>query len=806
MSGNSSFVACQPDSEEVAALLKEAQALFRRGELQKAGEILEALVDDHPDCAYAWVCLGRLALTLPDAQVAREFFAQADALKPSDSEILACLGDAQRRCGLLDEAKLSLQQAFELAPTDLIVGCKLANCHIDAGNLLEAKELLSGLLDCFPSIPELYLLRGLTYRQIRNNFDAERDLRICLSLAPRTAPALAALGDICREQEKFDEATLFIKQAARLAPDDVAVLRAQGDLFLVQKDWKEAVPFYDKVLEKTPDDVIVALNRAAALVEMGDALGAIDALEACLAVGASEPWVYEMIGLVFAHRGQWEVALESLEKAVEHSPNSVNSWNVLIVVYNKLGQMGKAEAAARKVLEIDPHHVSALVNLGGWHIDQGFHDEGVDYFLKALEVDAHNVAAYAGLMFGMLFSSRVGAKDILNIGRRFDANVCQSLLKAYPFEHRATAPNKVLRIGWVSSDLRAHPVGAFVAPFFPLLNNRRIENYVYDNWPTEDDVTAMIKPAAKAWRSVRGIGDNALAECIRADEIDILVDLNGHTAGHRLGVFARKPAPIQVEWLGYPGTSGMSAMDYVLVPTDEYLLQGQWCAEQPWPLPHSYGVRGGIPDVKIRDGLPAEQNGFFTFACMNRYSKVSSAALDLWADILLKAPGSKLLLIGRGGSDEQTLACLRGRFSAKGIDPERLLILPSLPVIDYFNTYNRVDLCLDPFPFNGGTTGFDSLWMGVPFVTLKGDALHSRAGSNILKYVELDALIAETESQYVEKAVALAGDLDMLRRHRARLRERMQASPLMDCAGFAAGIESAFRQMWENWCLDKRMK
>lgn len=790
-----------PGRDDVRTCLEDVRELFNNGALQEAVERLETLVDKAPDCAEAWVWFGRLALTLPDIPGALDFFGQAQVLRPNDHEILAWLGDAQRRAGDLDAARASLRKAHELAPDDLIVACRLANCDVDAGRLFEASALLSETLARYPSVSELYLLRGLTLRQLRKNDEAENDLRTCLTLSPGTGAALAVLADICREKGQIDEAVEYVREAVLRAPDDYYVLRAQGDVFLTQKDWKDAVSCYDRVLESSPDDVIVALNRAVALVEMGDALGTIDALEKCLTVGASEPWVYEMIGLVFAHRGQWEVALESLEKAVENSPNSVNSWNVLIVVYNKLGQMEKAEAAAKRALEINPSHVPALVNLGGWYIDQGRHDEGVGYFQRALAADPVNVAAHAGLMFGMLFSSQASAQDILEAGRRFDRNVCQPLNKHYSFSDRDHSAERKLRIGWVSSDLRAHPVGAFVAPFFSHLDRARVENYVYDNWPTADNVTLMIRPHASAWRSVRGIGDNALAELIRADEIDILVDLNGHTAGHRLGVFARKPAPIQVEWLGYPGTSGMSAIDYVLVPHDERLLEGDWCAEKPWALPNAYGVRGGMPEVAMREGLPADDNGYFTFACMNRYSKVSAAALDLWASLLQRTGDSRLLLIGRGGKDERTLADLRARFSAKGVDPERLIILPSLPVAEYFDTYNRADLCLDPFPFNGGTTGFDSIWMGVPFVTLRGDVLHARAGSNILKYVGLDNLIASDKQEYVEKAAVLAGDLDKLRSCRDNLRGRMQASPLMDCAGFARGIEKAFRQMWEKWCL-----
>ncbi len=796
------LLACDtPGRDSTAERLGEVSALFNGGEYQEAARCLEVLVDEEPECAEAWVWLGRLALSVPDIPGALDFFGHAHVLRPENHEILAWLGDAQRRGGDLVAARASLRQAHELAPDDLLVACRLANCEVDAGCLFDAIRLLSETLVRFPSVSELYLLRGLTFRLLRKNGEAESDLRTCLTLSPATGAALAVLADITREKARIDQAVELVRQAVQLAPDDYYVLRAQGDVFLAQRDWKDAVACYDRVLAMSPEDIVVALNRAVALVETGDALGAIDALEKCLTVGASEPWVYEMIGLVFAHRGQWEVALESLEMAVEHSPKSVNSWNVLIVVYNRLGQMEKAEAAAKRALEIDPNHVSALVNLGGWYIDQGRHDEGVAYFQRALAADSCNVAAHAGLMFGMLFSSQATAQDILEAGRGFDRNVCQPLNKQYAFDDRNRSPGRKLRIGWVSSDLRAHPVGAFIGPFISHLDRTNVENYVYDNWPTADYVTFMIRPHATSWQSVRGIGDNALAELIRADEIDILVDLNGHTAGHRLGVFARKPAPIQVEWLGYPGTSGMSAMDYVLVPNDERLLKGDWCSEKPWALPNAYGVRSGMPEVAVREGLPADENGYFTFACMNRYSKVSAAALDLWAGLLQRTGDSRLLLIGRGGKDERTLADLRARFSSKGVDPERLIILPSLPVNEYFATYNRVDLCLDPFPFNGGTTGFDSIWMGVPFVTLKGDALHARAGSNILQYVQLEELITLDKQAYVDKAVALAGDLSALRRYRDNLRGRMQASPLMDCAGFARGIEKAFRQMWETWCL-----
>lgn len=786
--------------ESLEARLQMGRRLYAEQRYEESASVLQALVGVVPSYAAAWLELGRLALTIPDLSAARDFLGEAVAHDPGNVGALSLLGDVLRRDGAWLEAQECLQRALAVAPDDLLVACRLANCYVDSGELFKANELLSSVVAHYPSVGELYLLRGLVFYQLGHEAEAEADLHLCLGLAPNSAQALAALGDIYRERELYEQAADFVGRAHRLAPNDIHVLRAQAYLSLALRDWATAADILDEVLRQAPNDIVAALNRVAALIESGNALVAIDALEDALRVGASEPWVHEMLGAMFVQRGDWKIAVENLEATVAREPTAINGWNILIVAYSKLGEMEKAEAAAERVLEIDPHHVNALINLGGLKIDLGFHDEGIQLFQRALIQAPESPAAYSGLLFGMLFSSEVRVKDILEAAAGADRGVWRPLLRNYSFASRDRNSGRSLKIGWVSSDLRGHAVGAFIGPFVEFLNKEHFQHYVYDNWPVEDSVTAMIKPFATHWRNILGLGDNAAAELICSDEIDILIDLNGYTAGHRLGIFARKPAPIQVEWLGYPGTTGMSAMDYILVPNDEFLAKGAWCTEKPWPLKDCYGVRGGIPDVPVRAGLPCDESSIFTFACMNRFSKVSVRALDLWGDLLLKVPNSRLLLIGRGGSDEQTVRALRRRFQDKGVPSERLEILESKPPHEYLDTYNQVDLCLDPFPFNGGTTGFDSIWMGVPYVTLRGDSLHSRAGSNILKYVDLADLVADSESEYVAKAVALAADRDVLRRHRSGLRERMMASPLMDTVGFAKGIEDALRGMWRVWC------
>ena len=789
--------------ESLEARLKIGRHLYAEQHYEESAAVLQALVGVEPGYAAAWFELGRLALTIPDLSAAREFLGEAIAHDPWNVGALSLLGDVLRRDGAWLEAEECLQQALAIAPDDLLVACRLANCYVNSGELFKANELLSGLLGRYPSVGELYLLRGLVLYQLGHEEQAEADLHLCLGLTPNSAQALAALGDIYRNRQLLQEAAAFIERAYQLAPDDIDVLRARGYLSLALRDWVTAADILAQVLRLAPNDVVAAVNRVAALVESGKALAAIDALEDALRVGVCEPWVHEMLGSMFAQRGDWKVAVENLEAAVAQEPKNTSVWNILIVAYNKIGAMEKAEAAAEKVLETDPRHVQALINLGGLKVDLGFHDEGILLFARALDEEAEAATAYSGLLFGMLFSSEVQVKDILVAAARADKRVWSPLLRNYSFANRDRNSGRSLKVGWVSSDLRGHAVGAFIGPFVECLNKEHFQHYVYDNWPIGDSVTAMIKPFATHWRNIRGLGDNAAAELIYSDEIDILIDLNGYTAGHRLGVFARKPAPIQVEWLGYPGTTGMSAMDYILVPNDEFLAKGGWCTEKPWPLKDCYGVRIGIPEVPVRETLPCDESGFFTFACMNRFSKVSARALDLWGNLLQQVPNSRLLLIGRGGSDEQTVSALRKRFQEQGIAADRLEILESKPPREYLDTYNRVDLCLDPFPFNGGTTGFDSIWMGVPYVTLRGDSLHSRAGSNILKYVGLTDLIAESEREYVAKAVGLAADRDALRRHRSRLRERMMASPLMDIAGFAKGLDDAFRRMWLQWVVQQ---
>ena len=360
-------------------------------------------------------------------------------------------------------------------------------------------------------------------------------------------------------------------------------------------------------------------------------------------------------------------------------------------------------------------------------------------------------------------------------------------------------PERRLRIGYVSPDFRNHAVSFLLMPLLSNHDHGQVEIFCYAEVARPDDVTERLRACADVWRVTVGLTDEQMADMVRKDRIDILVDLALHTANNRLLVFARKPAPVQVTWLGYPGTTGLSTMDYRL--TDPYLDppgDNDACySEQSIRLPDTfwcYDPQGEQPPV---NELPALANGFITFGCLNNFCKVNDGVLGLWAKVLGAVPQSRLLLLApRGQARDHVLAMLR----QQGIDESRVEFVDRQPRQQYLQLYHQIDLGLDLLPYNGHTTSLDAFWMGVPTITQIGKTVVGRAGWSQLCNLGLPELAARTPEEFVQIAAQLAGDLPRLQELRATLRARMRASPLMDGKRFAGHMEQAYRQMWRTWC------
>ncbi|MCX8146608.1 MAG: tetratricopeptide repeat protein [Azovibrio sp.] len=779
---------------------KAGQALAQR-DYEKAGGLFQEVVGKEPENHAAWFGLGEVALGIGQLDTAVQFLEHAVQLAPERVRYLQRLGELYSRIGLVEAGVEVLEQARRRAPDDTGILCSLSGAYVSAGNWHAAKDVLQAAVRRPGVGAPHFCLLGLALQEIGELDAAMTALQKAVTLNPRYPDAWLALGHLHFQKGNIEATETCLEKLFALCPERPTTLNLAGELAMRRGNFREAANFFRAGLRKAADSAELQAKLGLALVQSGDALEAVEAMEKAHAMGVAEDWILEHLGLMFTTRGQLDVARENLEMAVERQPDNLNAWNTLIVVYTKLGESDKARQAAEFILSKDPKHINARLNLGSWYADQARSDEALAQFRKVLEIDPKRMIAYTNSLWALVHSSEAGAQDILDMARAFDRNLCQPLRRADTFMDRDRDPERRLRVGWLTSDMRNHPVAAFVVPFLGCFDTALVENIVYSNSMAADATTELAKARADKWRDVIALGDEALADLIRADAIDILVDLNGNTEGNRLLAVARKPAPIQVTWLGFPGTSGMSAMDYIFIPPDPVLERGQWCTEQPWPLPDCYGVRTMIPDVPIQPGLPCERLGRpFTFACLNNFRKVSQAAIRLWAEILARTPGSRLILVARGGQDGTLVRYIERQFAQHGVAPERLDIRGIMSTHAYFDSYNEADLCLDPFPFNGGTTGYDSIWMGVPFITWPGDMLVSRMGKIILENVGLSELVVESAAAYADLAVALATDRQRLLALRAGLRERMRASPLMDAPRMARALEQAFRGMWRRWC------
>lgn len=370
-------------------------------------------------------------------------------------------------------------------------------------------------------------------------------------------------------------------------------------------------------------------------------------------------------------------------------------------------------------------------------------------------------------------------------------------------------PARRLRVGYVSADLREHAVARFLEGV--LQNHRQndaCEIVVFDVSPyAEDQVTARLKRFARTWRRVSDLSDEALAATIRSAKIDILVDLSGHTGWNRLPVFARKPAPVQVSWLGYMNTTGLSTIDYRL--TDGYMdpigESESFYTEALFRMP-AMACFTPAPDCPPVNAMPALRSGVFTYGSMNHWAKVSDEVRDLWAQILTASDNFRLIVISRGAEFEERRSEVIEEFVSRGAKAEQIRVFPMLGMQDFLRLHHEVDLALDPFPYGGGTTSLHTLWMGVPIVTLEGESEVARASSGISRAAGCDHLVTHSVDRYRELAVDLGHHPAQLSALRGELRGRMRQSPLVDARGFTLNLENAFRAMWQSYCARPRAR
>lgn len=565
----------------------------------------------------------------------------------------------------------------------------------------------------------------------------------------------------------------------------------------------EAEPIYRRILAERPTDADSLHLLGFLSFQKGQVQSAVEMIQQAIQLRPDFAVYHNNLGTVFENSGRTEAAVAAYRSALELDPNYAEAHCNLGNVLLSLGLLDDAIACYETALSHRPTYFPAQFNLGNLFKEQGQIAKAVAHYRRAVDLNPDLSSIHSNLLLALHYDAGCSASELAEEHRRWNMRHASPLKPLIRPHRNVRDEERPLRIGYVSPDFCAHAVARFLLPLLENHNRTCFRIFAYSDVLVPDCLTARIGSHVDGWRDSARMDDAQLAELIRQDEIDVLVDLAGHTARGRLLAFARRPAPVQVYYLAYCSTTGLDAMNYRL--TDPFLdpVDAEMAdyAEKSLRLPKTYWCYSA-PDLPLRVGsMPEPEVGLVTFGCLNNFCKVSDAALQTWGNLLRAVPDSRLLLCARTNRQRQRV---QDALFANGVERSRVSFVGLQSFSDYMATYQQIDIGLDPFPFTGGTTTCDALWMGVPVVSLAGRTAVSRGGLSLLSNTGLAEFVAHTEDDYIRIAKDLATDRPRRQKLRDNLRARLKASPVMDGPAFARDIEAIFRNVWRIWCQTAR--
>jgi protein O-GlcNAc transferase len=551
------------------------------------------------------------------------------------------------------------------------------------------------------------------------------------------------------------------------------------------------------VLELRPGFAEAHNNLGVALKDLGQLDAALASYRKAVELKPNYAEAHNNLGTVLQTLGQPDAALSSYRRAVEIEPDFAEAHFNLGDVLRSLGHLDGAEASYHRALKIKPDYVSAHINLGNIYKDTGRLDEAIASYRRAVPLDSKDTRAHRNLIYALYFHPDFDDRMILAEAKKFASSLNATPPSVSSYACRNNLSERRLRIGYVSPDFRNHCQSFFTIPLLSNHDHAQFEIYCYAELAQPDDISKRLRTYCDVWRNTHLKSDQQVAEMIVNDGIDILIDLTMHMAKGRPRLFALKPAPIQIAWLAYPGTTGLPAIGYRL--TDPWLdppgIGDDHYTEISIRLPETFWCYDPLVSDLQPNILPALTAGYVTFGCLNNFCKVSDDTLCRWGEVMSRVPSSRLILLAPAGRHRQRIFDILGRYD---VAAERIEIVELQPRFQYLQTYHRIDIGLDTLPYNGHTTSLDAYWMGVPIVTQVGHTVVGRAGWSQLNNLGLTGLAAFDNQTFVDIAVALATDLSRLSQLRQTLRSNLEASPLMDGKRFAKAIETAYSQIWQS--------
>jgi protein O-GlcNAc transferase len=631
---------------------------------------------------------------------------------------------------------------------------------------------------------------------------AESIFREILEGQPDHVEALHFLGVVYSQRGQFDLAVHYIQKALQIDSTYAEAHVNLGNIFQEKKKVDEAISCYKQAIKLNPNIANTYFNLGIALQDKGEVDESILCYQQALKLNLNIFGLYNNLGLALQIKGELDESIQHYQKALQINPHFADAWNNLGNAVKEKGQLDEAITCYQKALHINPNFADAYNNLGCVYKDKGQIDEAENCFRLAIRIKNDFSTAYSNLLLTMEYNAHHNPQDIFSEHIMFSKNYAERLASVIPAYKNERDSERKLKIGYVSPDFKRHPVACFIEPILMAHNRKYFKVFCYSNTLRHDEATKRIQKYSDQWRNIVGISDEEVAELIRKDQIDMLVDLAGHTADNRILLFAQKPAPIQISWIGYLATTGLPTMDYKIADnyTDPSGLTEQFYTERLMRLPESFLCYLPTKDSPNVGPSPTLSTGHITFGSFNNFPKITSEVFSVWARILNELPDSRLILKGKSFNDKATYEYAINMFTQRGLAAERITLQSWDPSPKHMESYNQVDIGLDTFPFNGAATTCEAMWMGVPVVTLAGTAYHSRVGISLLSNVGLPELVAKTLDEYISITVNIAKDLERLQLLRERLREMMKHSPLCDAERFIGNLEICYRNIWKMWC------
>ena len=699
--------------------------------------------------------------------------------------------------GNFSAAEATAKSLSKTYPKAIMIWKILGVAIAEQGNMADAIEPMKKVITLDPKDAEAHRNLATALKEIGQINSAETHFRKSIALNTQDSLGYISLGKILNEQFKFNEAEKLCRKAILISYDMPEAHDQLGIALLGQKKLTDAESCFRTAILLKPDMADAHNNLGIALNELGKYAEAEASYMQALQLNPVFTNAFMNIGKNFSDQNRYAESEIAYRKALDIEPDHILSLSGLGLILHLQKREEEAKTILEKALDLNPNLPEALNTLGNVHKELGNFEIGLECYQKAIELKPNFTFVYSNLLLLAGYHAKLSQEELLQKAKSYGAQVAAQVTKKYTaWQCQPIDENNKIRVGFVSGDFKMHAVSFFLEGLLRNFDKNKFELIAYTTQPKEDEVTALLKPHFNKWQAIFGKSDHDAAEIIYQDAPHVLFDLAGHTGMNRLPVFAYKPAPIQVTWLGYPATTGLTEMDYILanrhvIPEGEE----QPFVEKVWRLPEVVGCFSPLTEDIPTTAPPSLQNGYTIFGCFNNLIKMSDNVVAVWSQILKAVPNSKLHLQTKQLSAPSVLESTYARYSEHGITPDRLILEGLTSRLDYFKSYNKIDIALDPFPCTGGTTTADTLWMSVPVLTMKGRDFWSRLGEAPIHYAGMENWIADDEKDYVGKAVAFAADKNYLAKLRREQRDIVMASPLFDAPRFTRHFEAALQEM-----------